>query len=170
MDDELGGTYTSPNIEYPFIPELVKKNYEQLKMNFKNGKEEITETPEWRDDIKFLFHLTRVFLFFEETGRFLEVKFQKIPKLGNGRWNSRAILVLQALLALLAFILLPKRTDSLLEIYRFISYRWADHWFTDQIYNADDYHKLCSSMQVHGKTLNRMKKFNHCAERTIKCL
>ena len=45
MDDELGGNNTSPNIEYPFIPELVK-NYEQLKINFKNGKEEITETVE----------------------------------------------------------------------------------------------------------------------------
>ena len=57
MDDELGGNNTSPNIEYPFIPELVK-NYEQLKMNFKNGKEEITETAGWHDDMKFLFRLT----------------------------------------------------------------------------------------------------------------
>src|SRR5580704_19702805 len=43
MDEELGGNNTSPNIEYPFIPELVK-NYEQLRMNFKNGKEVITCT------------------------------------------------------------------------------------------------------------------------------
>ena len=116
MDDDLGGNNTSPNIEYPFIPELVN-NYEQLKMNFTNGKEEITETAGWRDDMKFLFHLTRVFRFFEETGRFPKVKFQKIPNLSNARWNSRAIL------ALLAFILVPERKDSLLEICRFISYR-----------------------------------------------
>ena len=63
-------------------------------MNFKNNKEEITETAGWRDDMKFLFHLTQVFRFFEETGRFPEVKFQKIPKLSNARWNSQAILAL----------------------------------------------------------------------------
>lgn len=176
MDEELGGNNTSPNIEYPFIPELVK-NYEQLRMNFKNGKEVITETAGWRDDMKFLFHLTRVFRCFEESGVFPKVKFQKIPKLSNARWNSRAIL------ALLAFILLPERRDSLLDICRFISYRWADHWFTDQMYNADDYQKLCSSLQGHEKALNSVKKFwnqepsrleiprtNQCAERAIKCL
>src|ERR1700754_3159305 len=54
-------------------------------------------------------------------------------------------------MAFLAFILLPERRVSLLEICRFISYRWADHWFTDQIYNADDYQKLCSSLQIHEK-------------------
>ena len=139
MDDELRGNNTSPNIEYPFIPELVK-NYEQLKTNFKNGKEEITVTAGWSDNLKFLFRLTRVVHLFEETGRFSKVKFQKIPKLSNTRWNSRAIL------ALLAFYLLSEKRDSLLEICRFISYRWADHWFTDQIYNADDYQKLCSSL------------------------
>ena len=71
MDHELGGNNTSPNIEYPFIPELVK-NYKQLKMNFKSGEEEISETAGWRDDMKFLFHLTRVFRFFKETGNFLK--------------------------------------------------------------------------------------------------
>ena len=55
MDDKLGGNSTSPNIEYPFVSELVK-NYDQLKMSFKNGKEDITETAGWRDDMKFLFH------------------------------------------------------------------------------------------------------------------
>ena len=55
MDDKLGGNNTSPNIEYPFVSGLVK-NYDQLKMSFKNGKEDITETAGWRDDMKFLFH------------------------------------------------------------------------------------------------------------------
>lgn len=176
MDHELGGNNTSPNIEYPFIPELVK-NYEQLKMNFKSGEEEISETAGWRDDMKFLFHLTRVFRFFKETGRFPKVKFQKIPNLSNARWNSRAVL------AILAFIVLPERRNSLLKICIFISYKWADHWFTDQKYNADDYMMLCSSLQAHEKALNSVKKFwnqepsrldiprtNQCAERAIKCL
>ena len=57
MDYKLGANNISPHIEYPFIPELVK-NYKQLKINFKNGKEEIIDTARWRDDMKFLFHLT----------------------------------------------------------------------------------------------------------------
>lgn len=105
------------------------------------------------------------------------MKFQKIPNLSNARWNSRAIL------ALLAFILVPENRDSLLEICRFISYKWADLWFTEQMYNANDYQNLCSCLQVHEKALNCMKKFwnrepsrleiprtNQCAERAIKCL
>ena len=84
---------------------LSRNLYEQLKINFKNGKEDITETAGWCDDMKFLFLLTRVLYFFEETGRFPKVKFQKISKLSNVRWNFRAIL------ALLAFILLPERRD-----------------------------------------------------------
>lgn len=43
MDDELGGNNISPNIEYPFIRELVNKD-EQPKKTFKNGAEEITES------------------------------------------------------------------------------------------------------------------------------
>ena len=81
------------------------------------------------------FHLTRVFRFFEKPGAFPKVKFPKISNLSNARWNSLAIL------ALLAFILLPERRDSLLDIWKFISYAWSDHWFTDQMYNADDYQK-----------------------------
>src|SRR5277367_5310326 len=98
----LEETTHRPILNIHLSPKLIK-NYEQLTINFKNGKEEIIETAEWRDDIKFLFHLTRVFRFFEGTGRFSKVKFQKIPNLSNARWNSRAVL------ALLAFIILPER-------------------------------------------------------------
>ena len=55
MDEELGGNNMSPNIKYPFIPEFVK-NYQQLRMNFKNGKEVITETAGWRNDISISFN------------------------------------------------------------------------------------------------------------------
>ena len=71
MDEELGGNNTPPNIEYRFILELVK-NYQQLRMNFKNGKEVITETAGWCNDMKFLFHLTQVFRFFEKSRVFLK--------------------------------------------------------------------------------------------------
>ena len=152
MDEELGGYNMSPNIEYSFIPEFVK-NYQQLKMNFKNGKEVITKTAGWRNDMKFLFYSTRIFRFFEKSGVVPKVKIQKIPNLSNARWNSRAILVL------LAFILLQERRGSLLDIYKFISYTWSENLFTDQMYNADDYQKLCSSLQVHEKKLITVKKF-----------
>ena len=41
MDEELGGNNMPPNTKYHFIPELLK-NYQQFRMNFKNGKEVIT--------------------------------------------------------------------------------------------------------------------------------
>ena len=62
MDDAEGGYNTWPNIEYPFIPELVE-NYEQMKMNLKIRKEMIIETAGWLDDMKFLFRSSRVFTF-----------------------------------------------------------------------------------------------------------
>ena len=86
MDDKIGGNKTSNNIEYPFVQELLK-NYDELRNHFKNGKDEITETAGWRDDMNFLFHLTRVFRFYEETGTFPAVRFQKIPNLSNARRN-----------------------------------------------------------------------------------
>ena len=57
MDEELGGNTTSPNIEYPFVSELLK-NYDELKARFENGTEEIIDKSGWRDDMKFLYHLT----------------------------------------------------------------------------------------------------------------
>ena len=57
MDEELGSKTQSPNIEYPFVPQLLKV-YEQLKTQFDNRIEVIFETSGWRDDMKFLFHLT----------------------------------------------------------------------------------------------------------------
>lgn len=76
MDEKLGRNNTLFNIEYHFNCELVI-NYGQLKENFKNGKEEIIETAVWRDDMTFLFHLSGVFSFLKETGRYPKVKLQK---------------------------------------------------------------------------------------------
>ena len=63
MDDELHGSTKSPNIEYFFVQDLMS-NYDKLKATFSNGKTEIKETGGWRDDMKFLYHLTRVFRHF----------------------------------------------------------------------------------------------------------
>ena len=141
MDEGLGGNNTPRKIKYPFILELVK-SYQQLRMNFKNGKEVITETARWRNDMKFLFHLIQVFQFFEKSEIFPKVKFQKIPNLSNARWNSRVIL------GLLAFILLPEKGDSLLDICKFIFYAWSGHWFTDQMY-IRSYLTVCKFPRKH---------------------
>jgi hypothetical protein len=176
MDEELGGKTKSPNIEYPFVSELVE-NYEELKAEFENGTEDIGEKSGWRDDMKFLFHLTRVFRFFEEKGHFPMINFQKIPNISNARWNSRAIL------ALLAFILMPPSRDTLRKVCSFISYDWADYWFSDQMYNANDFENLSEILKPYKKALNSLEnhwnkepsalnvpRSNQCAERAIKVM
>jgi hypothetical protein len=176
MDEELGGKTSSPNIEYPFVPQLLK-DYEELKDHFVHGTEEILEKSGWRDDMKFLYHLTRVFRFFEEKGHFPFINFQKIPNISNARWNSRAIL------ALLAFILIPTSRNTLQKICRFISYDWADYWFTDQMYNKNDFKNLSKVLKPYKKGLNTLEnnwkkepstinipRSNQCAERAIKVM
>jgi len=176
MDTELGGNNISPNIHYPCMDKILS-DYDNLKMQFPNGEEEIRDKEGWRDDMKFLYHLTRVFRFYEEYARFPKVIYKSLPNLSNARWNSRAIL------ALLVFNLLPEERHNLLPICRFISYNWADLWFSDQLYNANDYQTLCSSLQGYEKAMKTVKNFwntepskiqiprtNQCAERAIKCL
>lgn len=176
MDDVIDCNTKSPNIAYPFVPEVMTR-YEELKVQFVNGTDQIVEKSGWRDDMKFLFHLTRVFRFFEENGKFPFVKFQKIPNISNARWNSRAILVI------LAFILMPALRESLLKVCRFISYDWANYWFTDQMYNKSDFSNLSDILKPYKKALavleNHWKKepsminiprSNQCAERAIKVM
>ena len=176
MDKELGGNTRSPNIEYPFVFQLVKK-YEDLKAQFVNGTEEILDKSGWRDDMKFLYHLTRVFRFFEEKGHFSLVNFQKIPNISKARWNSRAIL------AILAFILMPTTRKTLEKVCRFISYDWADYWFTNQMYNENDFKNLSEILKPYKKALHSLEnhweqepsvlnipRSNQCAERAIKVM
>jgi len=58
MDQELRAGKTSPNIEYFFVRNLIS-NYETLKSKFVNGTDEITDRSGWRDDMRFLYHLTK---------------------------------------------------------------------------------------------------------------
>ena len=115
MDEEIGGSTKSPNIEYPFVPQLIN-SYEELQAKFVNGTEVIVDKSVWRDDMKFLHHLTLVFKFYEEKGHFPLFNFQKIINISNARWNSRAVL------AILAFVLIPKTRPTLQKICSFISY------------------------------------------------
>ena len=101
MDEEIGGSTKSPNIEYPFVSQLMN-SYEELQAKFVNRTEVIVDKSGWRDDTKFLHHLTLVFKFYEEKGHFPLVNPQKIPNINIARWNSRAVL------AIPAFVLIPK--------------------------------------------------------------
>ena len=91
MDDELHGSTKSPNIKYFFMQDLMS-NYDKLKAAFSNCKTEIKETNGWRDDMKFLYHLTRVFPHLTERNEIPFVNFKQIPNISNACWNSRAIL------------------------------------------------------------------------------
>ena len=113
MDEEHGGTTMSPKIEYPLVSQLVKK-YGELKSSFVNGTEEIFDKSGWGDDMKFLYHLTQVFRFFDEKGHFLLIYFQKIPNFRNMTSNSRTIL------AILGYILMPTK-KTLEKVCKFIS-------------------------------------------------
>ena len=112
MDNELHGSTKSPNIKYFFVQDLMS-NYDKLKEAFSNDKTEIKETGDWRDDM-FLYHLTLVFRHITERNEIPFVNFKQIPNISNARWNSRAIL------ALLAFILMPETWIRLRKICSFI--------------------------------------------------
>ena len=87
MDEEIGGSTKSPKIEYPFVPQLMN-SYEELQTKFVNGTEVIVNKSGWRDDMKFLHHLTLVFKFYEEKGHFPLVNFQKIPNISNAKKSA----------------------------------------------------------------------------------
>ncbi|ELT87419.1 hypothetical protein CAPTEDRAFT_188236 [Capitella teleta] len=147
-----GRPIKSPNSEYFSVKDLME-NYEQLKAGFSNGKAVIQESSGWRDDMKFLFHLTRVFSHFMENQEFLFVKFQQIPNISNARWNSRAIL------ALLAFILMPETRSRLESVCTFISHPWANQWFSNQLFREADFDELSEALATYPKALESLK--NH---------
>ena len=176
MDGELHESTTSPKIAYFFVHDLLI-NYDKLKTAFKNGKTEIKDKGGWRDDMKFLYHLTRVFRHFTETNEMPFVKFQKIPNICNARWNSRAIL------ALLAFVLMPQIRSKLRKICSFISYSWADHWFSNQLFRTEDFQELSAVLNEYPTSLKCLKKHwstdespiniarsNQCCERAFKII
>ena len=101
MDSKLHGSTKYPDIDYFFVKDLTSK-YNHLKKAFINGKAKIKEIDGWRDNMKFLYHLTHDFHHFIEKDKVPFVNFQQIPNISNACWNSCAIL------ALLGFILMPE--------------------------------------------------------------
>ena len=121
------------------------KNYERLRTEFVNGTEVIHDKSGWRDDMKFLYYLTKVFKFFEENYHFSLINFHKLPNISIARWNSRAILVI------LACILNPSARETLKSICRFLSYDWAKFWFADQLYHEHDFKTLVEILKHYAK-------------------
>ena len=127
--------------------------------------------------MKFLFHLTHAFRFFHENGDLPFINFQKILNICNARWNS------QAILALLAFFLMPHVRERLQTVCPFISYDWVDHWFSDQMYRAEDYAELSQALLPYRTALKcltnhwkqepsklNISRSNQCCERAIKVM
>ena len=84
IDDELHSSTKSPDIDYFFVKDLTSK-YDHLKEAFSNEKAKIKEIGGWRDDMKFLYHLTRVLRHFIEKDKIPFVNFQQSPNISNAR-------------------------------------------------------------------------------------
>ena len=176
MDDKLHGSTKSPDVDYFFVKDLTSK-YDHLKEAFSNKKAKIKVIGGWRDNMKFLYHLTRVFRHFIEKEKIPFVNIQQIPNISNARWNSRAIL------ALLAFIVMPETRIRLRKISLFISYPWADHWFSNQLFHDKDFDELSAALDGYPKGLKCLKnhwkrdqsliniaRSNQCCKRAIKVM
>lgn len=176
MDELLGGKTSSPEICYNFIPELIN-NYNELKISYTQNKEKIdTKNIKWRDDMQYLFELGNAFRYFQKNQKFPFIKFKTIPPISNARWNSRAIL------ALLAFILIPKYRSELYPICDFICGQWYDIWFSDHQFNEDNFQLLKLSLARFENAkkcflkhwvqddsfIKNQQRSNICAERAIK--
>ena len=127
--------------------------------------------------MRFLYHLTRVMRFHAEHGRFPLVEFKKIPNISNACWNSRAIL------AILAFILMPDARRRLKRVCLFICTAWADRWFSDQKFRVADFTDLEEALAPYQAALWCLRRHwkqepsrvdiprsNQCCERAIKVM
>ena len=178
LDHLFGESSTSPDIDYPFVTNILR-NYEHLKEAFKSeasGKME-EEEQGWRDDMKFLFHLIKVFNHYKQFNKMIKVRFHALPGLSNARWNSRAIF------ALLSFILVPESRAQLDKACSFICGNWSKIWFGGHMFNEHSYEELKQQVEKYPKAAVCLKthwstdpsplnsqRSNICAERAIKVL
>ena len=178
MDNELTENKTSPKISYDFINELVT-NYEALKEKYQSQESFCSNLTNlgWRDDFKFLFELVEAFKQKSLTGKNPVIHWRALPATSNARWNSRAIL------ALLAYFLLPIYQDTLTSIWHFISFSWSKFWFSDQKFNHESKRDLLETLKDHPKAKQTVQshwsnkasiidvpRTNRAAERCIKLM
>ena len=175
MNEKFGAKTSFPNISYEFIEELLQ-NYDDLKRNFQQSNVRIKKTNlKWRDDMQYFYELGQAFRYYKDNGQFPMFDFKTLPNMSNARWNSRGIL------ALLAFILIPKYTDSLLSTCDFITGCWMDIWFSDHKFNKNNFENFKITVENYKKTAECFERHfsrkesavnsqhsNICAERAIK--
>lgn len=176
MDEVFGGKTTSPNIEYPFVLEIIN-NYDDMKRLYKQNAQKINiENIKWRDDMQYLFELCTYFRYYIQNKKFPYIEFKHIPPISNARWNSRAIL------AILAFILLPKYRNKLYPVCEIIAGAWFDVWFSDHRFNEKNFSSLNQALIPFKKAhkcflrhwvqedsaIPKQQRSNICAERAIK--
>jgi len=90
--------------------------------------------------------------FHDEHGRFALVEFKKLHNIGNARWNSRAIL------AILAFIVMPDARHRLKRVCLFICITLADRWFSDQKFRVTDFAVLEEALAPYQSALLCLRK------------
>lgn len=178
MDELLDGKTSSPNISYNFVPELIN-NYVDLKANYIQNNEYLKiKNIKWRDDMQYLYELGSAFKYYQRKKKFPYIKFKAIPPLSNARWNSRAIL------AILAFVLIPKYRDQLTPICEFICGPWYNIWFSNHCFNKDNFAALDQSLARfkngqaclkrhwvrEASIIPKQQRSNICAERGIKVI
>ena len=86
-------------------------------------------------------------------------------------------------LSLHSFLFLPTTRKTLEKVCRFISYDWADYWFTNQMYNENAFKNLSEILKPYKKALHSLEnhweqepsvlnipRSNQCAERAIKVM
>lgn len=176
MDASLDGKTTSPDIAYEFVSELIS-NYNTLKHEYQqNEKRLYVGNLKWRDDMQYLYELGQAFKYYMEQNKFPFINFKTIPPISNARWNSRAIL------AILAYILIPKYRSKLYAICEFICGPWYNIWFSDHCYNKNDFEALNKSLSGFTNAqkcflrhwvkdesrIPKTQRSNICAERAIK--
>ena len=113
---------------------------------------ELSDQSGCRDDIRFLYCLTRVMRFPDEHGRFPLVELNKLQNIGKARWNSRAIL------AILAFIIMPDARRRLKRVCIFNCTAWADRWFSDQKFRVTDFAVLEEALVPYQSALVCLRK------------
>ncbi|KAI0985155.1 hypothetical protein GJ496_006848 [Pomphorhynchus laevis] len=152
--DEYFGKYTvSPEISYEFV-DLLTKDYDKLKHDFKQGGFELEAPSGWRDDMRLLHHLMDV--------------------LSSARWNGRATF------ALLAYILIPAKRLEMKFVCDIICGKWGTYLFSDQKYNETSFEELSIAFANYPKALSTLTKYwsrdkssmdiersNRCAERAV---
>lgn len=176
MDEVLGGATSSPNIGYSFVSELVN-NYEHLRRSYGQNTVVIKHANvKWRDDMQFLYELCKSYRYYKKNGIFPYINLKTLPPISNARWNSRAIL------AILAYVLIPKYQEMLQPICDFICEAWCDVWFSDHCFNENNFSALNNSTTKYKKAhacflkhwvsvssaIPNQQRSNICAERAIK--